>query len=417
MNAISRLAVVVSLASLFPLSALAGEVEVLHWWTSGGEKRAADTLQKLVEDKGHTWKDFAVAGGGGEAAMTVLKTRAVSGNPPSAAQIKGPDIQEWGELGLLTELDEVASEGKWDSLLPKQVASVMKYDDHYVAVPVNVHRVNWLWINPEVFKKAGATPPTTLDEFFAAADKLKAAGFIPLAHGGQPWQDGTVFEDLVFAILGPQGYRKAFVEQDKATLTGDQMVEVFATLKKLRSYIDADAAGRDWNTAAGLVINGKAGMQIMGDWAKSEWTAAGKVAGQDYQCLPFPGTQGSFAYNIDSLAMFKLSDEDNRKAQNDLARTVMSPEFQQFFNQNKGSIPVRLDQDMSSFDACAQQSMQDFKQAAAGEGLQPSLAHGMAASSYVQGAVFDVVTNFFNDPAADPKKAAQQLAAAIEAVQ
>ncbi|MDH4585526.1 carbohydrate ABC transporter substrate-binding protein [Pseudomonas sp. BN415] len=417
MNAISRLAAVVSLASLFPLSALAGEVEVLHWWTSGGEKRAADTLQKLVEEKGHTWKDFAVAGGGGEAAMTVLKTRAVSGNPPSAAQIKGPDIQEWGELGLLAELDEVSSEGKWDSLLPKQVADIMKYDGHYVAVPVNVHRVNWLWINPEVFQKAGATPPTTLDEFFAAADKLKAAGFIPLAHGGQPWQDGTVFEDLVFSILGPQGYHKAFVLQDKATLTSDKMVEVFAALKKLRSYVDPDAAGRDWNSATGLVINGKAGMQVMGDWAKSEWSAAGKVAGKDYQCLPFPGTQGSFAYNIDSLAMFKLKDEANIQAQNDLARTVLEPQFQQFFNQNKGSIPVRLDQDMSSFDACAQQSMKDFKEAAAGDGLQPSLAHGMAASSYVQGAVFDVVTNFFNDPAADPKKAAQQLAAAIEAVQ
>lgn len=417
MNAISRLTAVVSLASLLPLSALAGEVEVLHWWTSGGEKRAADTLQKLVEEKGHTWKDFAVAGGGGEAAMTVLKTRAVSGNPPSAAQIKGPDIQEWGELGLLAEMDEVAGEGRWDQLLSPQVAEIMKYQGHYVAVPVNVHRVNWLWINPEVFAKAGATPPTTLDEFFAAADKLKAAGFIPVAHGGQPWQDGTLFEDLVLSILGPQGFHKAFVEQDRATLTGAQMVEVFATLKKLRGYIDADAAGRDWNTAAGLVINGKAGMQIMGDWAKSEWSAAGKVAGQDYQCLPFPGTQGSFAYNIDSLAMFALKDDADRKAQADLARTVLEPKFQQFFNQNKGSIPVRLDQDMSSFDACAQRSMQDFKQAAAGGGLQPSLAHGMAASSYVQGAVFDVVTNFFNDPAADPQKAAQQLAAAIQAVQ
>lgn len=92
MNAIHRLALSVSLA--LPLLAHAGEVEVLNWWTSGGEKRAADTLQKMVEQKGHTWKDFAVAGGGGEAAMTVLKTRAVSGNPPSAAQIKGPDIQE-----------------------------------------------------------------------------------------------------------------------------------------------------------------------------------------------------------------------------------------------------------------------------------------------------------------------------------
>lgn len=97
------------------------------------------------------------------------------------------------------------------------------------------------------------------------------------------------------------------------------MVEVFAALQKLRGYIDADAAGRDWNSATAMVINGKAGMQIMGDWAKSEWTAAGKVAGKDYECLAFPGTQGSFAFNIDSLAMFKLSNADNRKAQEDLA--------------------------------------------------------------------------------------------------
>ena len=416
MNAIHRLVTAVSLASLVPF-AHAGEVEVLHWWTSGGEKRAADTLQRLVEEQGHTWKDFAVAGGGGEAAMTVLKTRAVSGNAPAAAQIKGPDIQEWGELGLLTDLNDVAEKAKWDELLPKQVSTAMKYDGDYVAVPVNVHRVNWLWINPEVFEKAGATPPTTLDEFFAAAEKLKAAGFMPLAHGGQPWQDGTVFEDLALAVLGPEDFRKAFVDLDRGVLTGDKMVEAFAALKKLRGYVDNNAAGRDWNSATALVMNGKAGMQIMGDWAKSEWSAADKIAGEDYKCLPFPGTEGSFTYNIDSLAMFKLSNDDNRQAQQDLARTVLEPEFQQFFNQNKGSIPVRLDQDMSEFDVCAQQSMKDFKSAAQGPGLVPSLAHGMAASSYVQGAVFDVVTNFFNDPAADPKKAAQQLAAAIQAVQ
>lgn len=226
-----------------------------------------------------------------------------------------------------------------------------------------------------------------------------------------------MFEDLALGLLGPQDFHKAFVELDKDILSGPKMVEVFAALQKLHGYVDANAAGRDWNSATAMVMNGKAGMQIMGDWAKSEWTAAGKVAGKDYQCLPFPGTQGSFAFNIDSLAMFKLSDADNRKAQEDLARTVMGPEFQQVFNQNKGSIPVRLDQDMSVFDACAQQSMTDFKAAAASGGLQPSLAHGMAASSYVQGAVFDVVTNFFNDPKADPQKAAQQLAAAIQAVQ
>jgi len=418
MNALTRLATVVSLASLFPLSALAdnpGTVEVLHWWTSGGEARAVETLKQQVQKDGFVWKDNAVAGGGGAAAMTVLKTRAISGNPPAAAQIKGPDIQEWGALGLLTELDEVAAANHWDSLLPQKVAQIMKYDGHYVAVPVNIHRVNWLWINPQVFAKAGAQVPTTLDELFAAADKLKAAGFIALAHGGQPWQDSTVFEDIALSILGPQGYHAAFVDLDEPTLTGAKMVEVFTTLKRLGTYMDPNRAGRDWNIAAAEVISGKAGMQIMGDWAKSEWTAAGKVAGKDYQCVPFPGTQGSFAYNIDSLAMFKLKDANDIKAQNDLAKVALEPEFQTVFNQNKGSLPVRQDMDMSQFDACTQKSAADFKEAAQGDGLQPSMAHNMATTLAVQGAIFDVVTNFLNDPGAEPATAVKQLNAAIKA--
>ena len=211
-----------------------------------------------------------MAGGGGAAAMTVLKSRAVAGNPPAAAQIKGPDIQEWGALGLLAELDEVAKANQWDALLPAKLTPIWKYDDHYVAVPVNIHRVNWLWVNPVVFEKAGAKVPHTLDELFVAADKLKAAGFQPLAHGGQPWQDSTVFESLVLSILGPEGYHKAFVELDEQTLTGDKMVQTFKTLQRLGTYMDANRAGRDWNIAAADVINGKAGMQIMGDWAKSD---------------------------------------------------------------------------------------------------------------------------------------------------
>ncbi|MDD0975048.1 ABC transporter substrate-binding protein [Pseudomonas fontis] len=417
MNAINRLAAVVALASLLPLSALAegpGTVEVTHWWTSGGEKAAVDTLKKQIEADGFIWKDNAVAGGGGAAAMTVLKSRAVAGNPPAAAQVKGPDIQDWGSLGLLTELDDVSKANNWDGLLPKKVAEIMKYDGHYVAVPVNIHRVNWLWINPQVFEKAGASVPTTLDELFVAADKLKAAGFIPLAHGGQPWQDSTVFEDLVLSILGPKGYHAAFVDLDEATLTGAQMIEVFKTLQRLGTYMDPNRAGRDWNIAAAEVINGKAGMQIMGDWAKSEWTAAKKVAGKDYTCVPFPGTQGSFAYNIDSLVMFKLKDANDIKAQNDLAKVALEPKFQTVFNQNKGSLPVRQDMDMSQFDACTQKSAADFKEAEKGDGLQPSMAHNMATTLAVQGAIFDVVTNFLNDPKADPAKAVKQLNSAIK---
>ncbi len=136
-------------------TAMAGEVEVLHYWTSGGEAKSAAELKKIMAAKGHAWKDFAVAGGGGDNAMTVLKSRVVAGNPPSAAQIKGPAIQEWAQEGVLANLDSVAQAEKWDSLLPQVVANVMKYKGNYVAAPVNVHRVNWVWANPEVLKKAG----------------------------------------------------------------------------------------------------------------------------------------------------------------------------------------------------------------------------------------------------------------------
>jgi glucose/mannose transport system substrate-binding protein len=146
-------AVAVGLAAA--MSASAGEVEVLHYWTSGGEAKSVAELKKIMQGKGHTWRDFAVAGGGGDSAMTVLKSRVISGNPPSAAQTKGPAIQEWASEGVLANMDTLAKAEKWDDLLPKVVADVMKYKGAYVAAPVNVHRVNWMWGSSEALKKAG----------------------------------------------------------------------------------------------------------------------------------------------------------------------------------------------------------------------------------------------------------------------
>lgn len=421
MKIIKKSLLTVSLFSAGLLSvtqfANAGEVEVLHWWTSGGEAKSVSVLKDMMEKEGHTWKDFAVAGGGGESAMTVLKTRAVSGNPPAAAQIKGHNIQEWAELGFLTNLDDVSKQGNWDGILPKVVADTSKYQGHYVSVPINVHRVNWLWANKAVLDKAGVEVPTSWDEFFTAGDKLKAAGIIPLAHGGQPWQDATLFEAIALETLGNADYNKAFVDLDQTTLSGDKMVEAFTIFKKVHGYIDSNSPGRDWNVATSMVINGKAAMQVMGDWAKGEFSAANKQPGTDYVCAPTPGTDDSFTFNIDSFAFFKIKDKANQKAQQDLAKTILSKDFQEVFNLNKGSIPVRLDMDMSKFDQCALDSMAAFKATADTGGLVPSMAHGMSTTSYVQGAMYDVITNFFNDADADPKQAAQKLAKAVKAAE
>ena len=389
----------------------AGEVEVLHWWTSGGEAKSVAELKKILEKRGHQWKDFAVAGGGGENAMTVLKSRVVSGQPPTAAQVKGPSIQEWGREGVLTNLDDVAKAGNWDGLLPGVVSNAMKYRGHYVAVPVNVHRVNWMWANPAVFKKAGAKIPTNWDEFAVAAEKIKKAGFIAVAHGGQPGQDGTVFESVAPAVGGADRHRKAFVDLDQLALNSSTMEKAFATLRTVQQYIDKDAANRDWNLATAMVINGKAAMQFMGDWAKGEFTAAGKVPGKDYICMPAPGTSGAFTFNIDSFIMFEQKAAAAKKAQRDLAAAIMEPQFQEVFNLNKGSIPARSGMDLAKFDSCAKDSSAEFQSSAKSNQLVPSWAHGMAMSAAAQGAMFDVVTQFMNSNMT-PKDAAAKMASA-----
>ena len=415
MSIIRKSLLLAALGVVFATPARAGEVEVLHWWTSGGEAKAAAELKASMQKKGHTWKDFAIAGGGGDAAMTVLKSRVVSGNAPAAAQIKGPSIQEWAREGVLANMDAVAKAEKWDELLPKVIADGLKYKGNYVAAPVNVHRVNWLWANPEVFKKAGAKVPTTWDDFFVAAEALKKAGIIAVAHGGQNWQDFTTFESVALGVGGPEFYRRALVQLDQGALKSPTMLKVLETFKKVKDYTDKNAPGRDWNLATAMVIKGEAGMQLMGDWAKGEFIAAGKTPGKDFVCVAAPGTAKSYTYNVDSFVLFKLKDPANQKAQQELAVAIMGPEFQEVFNLNKGSIPVRLNMKLDKFDDCAKLSAADFVASSKSGALVPSIAHGMAVPSATEGAMKDVISQFWNDDKMTAAAAMDKLAAAAKA--
>jgi glucose/mannose transport system substrate-binding protein len=389
----------------------AESVEVLHWWTSGGESKAVGVLKDDMQKQGYTWKDFAVAGGAGAAAMTALKTQVISGNAPTAAQIKGPLVQEWAAQDVLVPIDPVA--GDWKKNLPPEIDKIMHANGHYVGAPFSVHRVNWLYINKAALDKVGAKVPTTWPEFFQVADKLKAAGLTAVAAGGQPWQDLTLWEDVVLS-QGADFYRKALVELDQKTLTSDKMVQVFDTVRKIQSYFDSGRTGRDWNLATAMVINGKAGMQFMGDWAKGEFASAGKKSGSDYVCAPVPGTEKAYTFNVDSFVFFQ---QKGQKAatpgQLAMAKTIMSPGFQEQFSLYKGSIPVRLGVPMAKYDDCAKKSYADEQTAIKSGGYVPSLAHGMAQADATAGAITDVVTKFMNS-SQDSKSAVEALAKAAK---
>ncbi len=378
--------------------ALAGAVEVLHYWTSGSEAKSVAQLKKIMRDKGHVWRDFAVTGGGGDNAMSLLRSRAAAGNPPAAAQIKGPALQEWAAEGVLANLDATAKAEKWDELLPKVVADGMKYKGNYIAVPVNVHRINWIWANASVLKKSGVREmPKTWPEFFAAAEKIRKAGFIPVATGGNPWNDFTTFESVALGVGGVKFYKAALVDLDPKALSSDEMQQSLETYRKLKAYTDPGSVGRDWNIATAMVIQGKAGFQFMGDWAKGEFVAAGKRPGQDFLCAAAPGTANAYSFNIDSFAMFKLKDAVAQKAQADLAASIMGVKFQEEFNLNKGSIPVRLNMDMDKFDDCAKLSAKDFVTTSKNGNLVPSVSQSMAVRPAVESVLKDAVSNFWNN--------------------
>ena len=393
----------------------AADVEVLHWWTSGGEAAALNVLKDDLSGQGVGWNDMPVAGGGGEQAMTVLRARVTAGNAPTAVQMLGFDIQDWAKEGALANLNDLAAAEGWDDVVPAALQEFAKHDGKWISAPVNVHSTNWVWANKAVLDANGIAIPETWEDFTAAVETLAAAGVTPIAHGGQAWQDATVFDAVVMSAGGPDFYKAAFIDLDEEAPGSDTMKEAFDRMAFIRANVDDNFSGRDWNLATAMVINGEAGFQMMGDWAKGEFLNAGKVPGEDFLCFRFPGTQNQVTFNADQFAMFDqggtVSDEQAK-----LASAILSPSFQIAFNKVKGSVPARTDVDGSDLDACGQQGMKDLAAAASSGNLFGSMAHGHAAPASVKNAVYDVVTAHFNGEY-DSATAVQELVDAVSIAQ
>jgi len=395
---------------------MAEDVEVLHWWTSGGEAAALNVLKDDLAGKGVGWVDMPVAGGGGEAAMTTLRARVTAGDPPTAVQMLGFDILDWAAEDALGNLNAVAAADGWDAVVPAALQGFSKYEGNWIAAPVNVHSTNWVWISKAALDAAGGKAPETWEELLAVLDAMKANGITPLAHGGQAWQDATIFDAVVLS-MGSDFYNSAFIDLDPEALGGATMAEAFDRLLTLRTYVDDNFSGRDWNLASAMVINGDAGMQMMGDWAKGEFLNAGKVPGTDFVCIRFPGTQGAVTFNSDQFAMFGVESEAARAAQALMAASIMAPSFQSAFNVVKGSVPARTDVPNDAFDDCGKKGMADLAEANTAGTLFGSMAHGHAAPASVKNATYDVITAAFNGEYADGAAAAAALAEAVAAAQ
>lgn len=392
MNRFTLLAAGVCLAALSmgAAQAQAHRAEVIHWWTSGGESAALQELASAYKAAGGTWVDTAIAGG--EPARATAINRMVGGNPSTAAQFN--TSQQFIDVvkgGLLNNVDEVAKKNDWDRILPTPILKSIKIDGHFYAVPVNIHMSGWFFYSKAAFAKAGIQgEPQNVDEFFAALDKLKAAGITPVAFGGQPWQEKLVFDAMLAHVGGADLFLKVY-QGDAKALSSPAFKNVMSTFKRLKNYVDPGSPNRNWNDATSLVINGKAGVQIMGDWAKGEFQAARQTAGKEFGCFPGFGPKSPYIVAGDVFVFPKTSDAAQIKAQQLLAAAITAPTTQVAFNRKKGSIPIRTDVDATSMDICAQAGLQIMKDKAR-QLPNPE----MLVSPDIGGALQDVVTTYWN---------------------
>jgi glucose/mannose transport system substrate-binding protein len=390
---------------------------MLHQWATGSDAAAIAKLGEMFEAAGGTWEQTAIAG---HTANTLAKLRSdvISGNAPAAVQLKGPEIAEWNETGMTANLDELAAEENWDEVVAPELLPVMKPEGSWVAAPMNIHRINWIWGNKAAMEEAGvAELPKTWDEFNAACDAAIAAGKICLAHFSEDWSDATTFEVVVYG-QDVELFREAFVEGDVEAIRSEGMVEAFAQMRKMvDEYMDPAIAGRDYDTASNMMANGEALFFIMGDWEIGVLQAAGFTPGDGIACAQAPTDWGKpgFILNSDSVVFFQQSDPDYQEGQELLASLILSPEFQAEFNRAKGSIPARLDVDLSEgFNPCQQLAQQDLQASIEAGTLVRSMAHNMTVLQKYRGAMMEVITEFVNSDMS-PEDAANNMADAVEA--
>ncbi|XZG71897.1 ABC transporter substrate-binding protein [Chitinibacteraceae bacterium HSL-7] len=395
------------LGFLLAVPLVAAPIEVLHWWTAPGEQRARQVLAHAAAANDVQWRDHEVVGGAGQAAFKVLKSRMLAGKGPQAAQVIGPTLNEWGDLGLLLELDDVARVARWHDTLFPTVNSLVTVRGHVVAVPLGIHRSNWLYYNRAVLSRLGLEAPRSWAEFEKVAPVIKAAGITPLQVGREPWQISMLFDAVLLAEVGPAYYRALFAPGGSSRWFDARVARALEQLRRIRPFTATDTTA--WQDLVSPLVRGQSAMWVMGDWAQAEFDAL--PASQRPGCIAAPGTQGWHLYSIDTLVML-AGNYSAQPVQEALAAAAMSTETQRAFNRAKGSVPVR--QDVEPTAPCARESWQTF---ARGPAVQaPSLTHRMATDEVHKDALIALIVRFYNDPTQSPQQVQRRIATLMRAL-
>lgn len=396
-----------ALATSVALPVSATEIEVTHWWTSGGEAAAVAEFANAFEAGGDTWIDGAIAGSGG-VARPIIISRIIGGDPMGATQLNhGRQAEELVEAGLMTDLTDLAEAEGWrDIVNPVALLDACTLDGRIYCVPVNIHSWQWIWLSHQAYADAGTDVPSNWDEFVASAPALEAAGKIPLAMGQQSWQSSGAFGVILVAVSGQDVWLEINRDHSVDAVMSPEATAAFVAFADARK-LSAGSTVQDWNQATNMVITGQAGGQIMGDWAQGEFQVAGQVAGEDYTCLPGLGVTEVISTGGDAFYFPLVDDADVKAAQLRMASQMISKEVQVAFNLKKGSLPIRGDVDLTAANDCMRKGLEIL----AGGNILPdgNQLNSPDTSTQLQ----DLTVEFWNDLSIDAATFQERYAAII----
>ncbi|GIF10038.1 ABC transporter substrate-binding protein [Actinoplanes teichomyceticus] len=391
-----RMVAVLAVAALLGVSACdAGDddrptpstVEVFTWWAEGGEKAGLDALVSRfgADCPGQRFENGAVAGGAGVNAKQELTRRMTRKDPPDTFQAHaGAELSDYIDAGQVRDLTAYYDAWGLRGVLPAGLVDDLTVRGKIYSIPVNIHRANVVWTNPAVLARAGITAtPKDLGAFLGDLAKLKAAGVeAPLAVG-RDWTQLMLLEAVLISDLGPARFAGLFTGD--TDWSGAAVTRAVADFVRLLSYANSDRDTLDWPQAERLLIDGKSGYQLMGDWAAADLTAKGFP---DYGWFTFPGNGATFQWLADSFTL--ATDAPNVSGTECWLRTVGSAAGQQVFNAAKGSIPARTDVAPAGFAPYQQSAMSDWRSATP----VPSCAHGSACAQPWQDALNAALTAY-----------------------
>jgi len=385
-------------------------------WSAGSDGAAITALGKLFEQNGGIWQHSPVPGFTTDM-MNKLRAEIMAGDPPAASQLKGPEIAAWSKIAPTVDLDGVVAAAGYEAFVAPELAALHKPYGHWIALPLQLYRINTLFASKKAMDKVGATKlPGTWAEFNDLAGKMKAAGIIPLANGGIRWDDRMKWE-IALNGISPAAYRKAVMELDTDALMGPEVLAAFEQTRKLADWMNPSIAAQSWSVQVAPFIRGEMGMVLMGGWAQGNIINGGFTFA-DFLSGPAPQDNGRASYimNADAFIFWQQKAADLQAGQQLFAKLIMQLPTQEMYSHITGSIPVRTDADLSGtgWSDAQRSSAQGLKDAVKEKQVVLSLAHNMAQPNPITAAMIDVLTEFVHNKDLQPKEAQQRLADAID---